>query len=44
MKGEEKLKDLGFLKGCGKDTCEWCNFSKETGQVVLPELTIEDAD
>jgi DNA helicase-2/ATP-dependent DNA helicase PcrA len=33
--GNKKLENLEFLTGCGKPDCEWCKFSKETGQAVV---------
>jgi len=37
--GNRKLQSFEFLKGCGKTDCEWCQFTKETGQMVkLPEI------
>lgn len=33
-----KLNNFEFNRGCGKESCEWCNFVKSTGQVVLPVL------
>ena len=35
--GNQKLKKLEFLTGCGKKECEWCQFSKSSGQAV-PDL------
>jgi DNA helicase II / ATP-dependent DNA helicase PcrA len=39
LEGNKKLQYLEFLTGCGKPDCEWCKFSKETGQssVQIPE-------
>ncbi|MFM1795230.1 MAG: hypothetical protein RL642_1615 [Bacteroidota bacterium] len=39
LEGNKKLQNLEFLTGCGKPDCEWCKFSKETGQssVQIPE-------
>jgi DNA helicase-2/ATP-dependent DNA helicase PcrA len=41
--GHEKLKNMEFLKGCGSEKCEWCQFAKSTGQsLTLPTVSSED--
>ena len=32
LKANEKLQSLNFMEGCNK--CEWCQFAKESGQVI----------
>ena len=39
--GQLKLQNLGFLEGCGKADCYWCNFAKNTPG-VLDEMEVED--
>ncbi len=38
QQGQSKLQNLEFLTGCGKPDCEWCQFAKDTGQVLMPEM------
>jgi DNA helicase-2/ATP-dependent DNA helicase PcrA len=39
VEGQRKLNALEFLTGCGKPDCEWCQFAKDTRQVVeIPEV------
>lgn len=39
--GRKKLETLDFLKGCNQ--CEWCEFAKQTGQVIhIPAGEIPD--
>ncbi len=40
--GNQKLRSLEFLNGCGSEKCEWCQFAKSTGQSILPEPATED--
>ena len=42
--GNMKLRNLEFLKGCGSEDCEWCQFAKATGQSILPEISLEQED
>lgn len=47
----EKIKSKQFNKGCGKDDCEWCNFTKsyyqmpnlEEDTALSDEITIDDS-
>jgi DNA helicase-2/ATP-dependent DNA helicase PcrA len=41
-KGNQKLRSMEFLKGCGGDKCEWCRFAKSTGQIIMPQPDTED--
>lgn len=41
VQGHHKLRSLEFLKGCGSEDCEWCQFAKSTGQAILPETDID---
>jgi len=40
--GNQKLRSMEFLKGCGSEDCEWCQFAKSTGQSILPEPATEE--
>jgi len=42
--GNQKLRSLEFLKGCGSEDCEWCQFAKSTGQAILPESLQDEED
>lgn len=42
--GNQKLRSLEFLRGCGSEDCEWCQFAKSTGQALLPETAAEEED
>ena len=30
-----QLQTLEFMNGCGKAECYWCNFARQTEQVIL---------
>ena len=34
-KANHQLQTLEFMNGCGKAECYWCNFAKQTEQVIL---------
>ena len=42
----QKIQDRDFYTGCGKATCEWCNFVKDNKlQIALHEVTeMEEVD
>lgn len=40
-----QLQSLSFMSGCGKADCYWCDFAKNTHQIVyLPEIEKEDME
>jgi DNA helicase-2/ATP-dependent DNA helicase PcrA len=42
--GNQKLRSMEFLKGCGSEDCEWCRFAKTSGQAILPESLTDTED
>lgn len=42
VEAKNKLNNFDFLEGCGKPTCEWCEFVKNTGQTIVPDLELEN--